>query len=154
MLKKYLPEDEKSVGYATLLEWNNILFEPEESVLDTPKNIVRVGSVQWQMRTVESYEDMLGQIEFFVDTVSDYQSDFIVFPEFFNAPLMGLSEKVDIREMSTHDEVIDQFKSIAEAFSFSSGTISRAFSWVDNSLILGAIPSLWASSQRAAHKHH
>lgn len=91
LLKKYLPEDEKSVGYATLLEWNNILFEPRDSVLDTPKSIVRVGAVQWQMRAVDSYKAMLEQIEFFVDTVSDYQSDFILFPEFFNAPLMALS---------------------------------------------------------------
>jgi len=93
LLKKYLPEDEQSVGYAILLEWNNILFEPEDSVLDTPKNIVRVGAVQWQMRAVKSYEDMLYPIEFFVDTVSDYQSDFVFFPEFFNAPILLSTEK-------------------------------------------------------------
>ncbi|HEY7773707.1 MAG TPA: bifunctional GNAT family N-acetyltransferase/carbon-nitrogen hydrolase family protein [Marinagarivorans sp.] len=93
LLKKYLPEDEKSVGYATLLEWNNILFEPLDSVLGTPKSIVRVGAVQWQMRAVDSYQSMLEQIEFFVDTVSDYQSDFILFPEFFNAPLIALSPR-------------------------------------------------------------
>ncbi|MDX1467414.1 MAG: GNAT family N-acetyltransferase, partial [Halomonas sp.] len=34
LLRKYLPEDEKSQGYATLLEWNNILFEPAERVLE------------------------------------------------------------------------------------------------------------------------
>lgn len=98
LLKKYLPEDEKSVGYATLLEWNNILYDPEESVLDTPKNVVRVGAVQWQMRAVSSYEEMLDQIEFFVDTVSDYQSDFILFPEFFGAPLMALTDKTSQTE--------------------------------------------------------
>lgn len=91
LMRKYLPEDEKSVGYATLLEWNNILFEPIDTVLHTPKHIVRVGAVQWQMRAISSYEELVAQVEFFVDTVSDYQSDFIVFPEFFNAPLMGLS---------------------------------------------------------------
>lgn len=90
LLKKYLPEDERSVGYATLLEWNNILYEPTETVLGSRKTTVRVGSVQWQMRTVSSVEELLSQVEYFVDTVSDYQSDFIVFPEFFNAPLMGL----------------------------------------------------------------
>jgi len=26
LLKKYLPEDQESVGYATLLEWNNIMY--------------------------------------------------------------------------------------------------------------------------------
>lgn len=33
-------------------------------------------------------ESLCEQIEFFVDVVSDYQSDFIMFPELFNAPLM------------------------------------------------------------------
>ncbi|MDX1604992.1 MAG: GNAT family N-acetyltransferase, partial [Candidatus Competibacterales bacterium] len=27
LLRKYLPQDQKSQGYATLLEWNNILYE-------------------------------------------------------------------------------------------------------------------------------
>lgn len=90
LLKKYLPEDASSSGYATLLEWNNILYEPTDTVLKTRKSTVRVGSVQWQMRKVESVEELMSQVEYFVDTVSDYQSDFIVFPEFFNAPLMGL----------------------------------------------------------------
>ena len=93
LLKKYLPEDAQSVGYATLLEWNNILYEPMDTVLASAKTIIRVGAVQWQMRTVESVEELLKQVEYFVDTVSDYQSDFIVFPEFFNAPLMGLTEQ-------------------------------------------------------------
>ncbi len=93
LLKKYLPEDQHSVGYATLLEWNNILFEPTDTVLESNKSIVRVGAVQWQMRTIDSVEDMLKQVEYFVDTVSDYQSDFILFPEFFNAPIMGLTDQ-------------------------------------------------------------
>ncbi len=91
LLKQYLPEDEKSQGYATLLEWRNIFFEPESSVLDTRKTIVRIGAIQWQMREVGSVEEMLKQVEYFIDALSDYKSDFALFPEFFNAPLMGLS---------------------------------------------------------------
>lgn len=93
LLRKYLPEDEQSRGYATLLEWNNILFEPAESVLDTRPTQVRVGAVQWQMREFASVEAALQQIEYFVDALSDYQSDFAVFPELFNAPLMGLQDR-------------------------------------------------------------
>lgn len=91
LLKQYLPEDEKSQGYATLLEWRNIFFEPESSVLDTRKTIVRIGAIQWQMREVSSVEEMLKQVEYFIDALSNYKSDFALFPEFFNAPLMGLS---------------------------------------------------------------
>jgi GNAT superfamily N-acetyltransferase len=93
LLHKYLPEDEQSRGYATLLEWNNILYEPAESVLETRPTQVRVGAVQWQMREFASVEAALQQIEYFVDALSDYQSDFAVFPELFNAPLMGLQDR-------------------------------------------------------------
>ena len=93
LMHKYLPEDEKSLGHATLLDWNNILYTPPTSLLDVKKTQVRLGAVQWQMRTVKNYEELLEQVEFFVDTVSDYQSDFILFPEFFNAPLMAFSDK-------------------------------------------------------------
>jgi len=91
LLKQYLPEDEKSQGYATLLEWRNIFYEPESAVIDTRKTQVRIGAIQWQMREVESVEELLRQVEYFIDALSSYKSDFAVFPEFFNAPLMGLS---------------------------------------------------------------
>lgn len=94
IMRGYIPEDRKSRGYATLLEWDNLYYEPAETPLvEAPKTQVRVGVVQWQMRPIDSLEGLLSQIEFFVDALSDYQSDFILFPEFFTAPLMGLSER-------------------------------------------------------------
>jgi predicted amidohydrolase/GNAT superfamily N-acetyltransferase len=91
LLKQYLPEDEKSEGYATLLEWRNIFYEPETTVIDSKKTQVRIGAIQWQMREVESVEECLSQVEYFIDALSNYKSDFALFPEFFNAALMGLS---------------------------------------------------------------
>lgn len=91
LLRGYLPEDEKSEGFATLLEWDNILYEPETPVVRSRKTMVRLGAVQWQMRWVNSVEEMLSQVEYFVDALAAYQSDFALFPEFFNAPLMGLA---------------------------------------------------------------
>lgn len=93
LLRDYLPEDEKSQGFATLLEWNNFLYEPAELVLDNRKTQVRVGAVQWQMREFDSVEAVLQQVEYFVDALSGYKSDFAVFPELFNAPLMGLQDR-------------------------------------------------------------
>lgn len=93
LLGKYLPEDKKSKGYATLLEWNNFLYEPSETFINSRSRNVRVGAVQWQMRAVTSVEQMLQQVEYFVDALSSYKSDFALFPEFFNAPLMGLTEQ-------------------------------------------------------------
>lgn len=92
LLGQYMPEDQKSQGYATLLEWSNILFQLSDSVIESRKPVVRVGAVQWQMRQVTSVEDVLLQVEYFIDTLSGYKSDFAVFPEFFNAALMGLSK--------------------------------------------------------------
>lgn len=119
LLRKYIPEDEKSGGYATLLEWNNILYEPAGTIFSTPKPIVRVGSVQWQMREVDSLEELLSQVEYFVDTVSDYQSDFVVFPEFFNMPLIGLkkefNQQIDaIHYLATYtDQIIEAMSQMA-----------------------------------------
>ncbi len=131
LLKKYLPEDEESVGFATLLEWSNILYEQMDTVLETPKSNVRVGAVQWQMRSVGSYEEMLEQIEFFVDTVSDYQSDFIVFPEFFNAPLMGLTNP------STQTEAI---RNLAEYTEQLRDDMSRMAIEYNANIITGSMP--------------
>ncbi|MCG8317200.1 MAG: carbon-nitrogen hydrolase family protein [Pseudomonadales bacterium] len=114
LMRSYLPEDKKSAGYATLLEWDNIFFDEEvDSVHDIEKTIVRIGVVQWQMRAVESVDELLKQAEFFVESLSDYKSDFALFPEFFNAPIMGLSENqssVDaIRFLSEYTDRIKNY---------------------------------------------
>ncbi len=131
LLKKYLPEDQESVGYATLLEWNNIMFEPTDTVIESTKSIVRVGAVQWQMRCVESVEEMLKQVEYFVDTVSDYKSDFILFPEFFNAPLMGLTEQ------SNQTEAIRYLAEYTETFK---NAMSRMAIEYNANIITGSMP--------------
>jgi len=93
LLRGYMPEDEKSAGYATLLEWNNILYEPPTTLGKRRKSMVRIGILQWQMRLTNSFDTWLSQVEYFVDTMADYQADFVLFPEFFNAPLMGLGDQ-------------------------------------------------------------
>jgi predicted amidohydrolase/GNAT superfamily N-acetyltransferase len=89
ILKNYLPSDKQSKGFATLIQWDNIYYEKDTpSPIYPPKSTVRIGLVQWQMRRY-NLEGFLQQVEYFVDAVSDYESDFILFPELFNAPLMG-----------------------------------------------------------------
>ena len=56
--------------------------------------------MQWKMRKVIGKEGLMQHIEFFVDTVSGYKADFIIFPEFFNAPLMA-----DFKKSSAADAV-------------------------------------------------
>lgn len=98
LLKRYLPEDAKSHGYATLLEWDNILYQPPADDDAYPyATSARIGVVQRSMREASSLQDLLDQVEFFIDALSNYRADFAVLPEFFCAPLMGL--KPDLSSM-------------------------------------------------------
>jgi len=92
IIRGYLPYDSESKAYATLLEWINVYYDEEfDKLIGNPKSNVRIGIVQWQMRATKSLEDFFQQIEFFVDTVSGYKADCVLFPEFFNAPMMALT---------------------------------------------------------------
>ena len=72
------------------MQWNNIFYEDKkEPLIGGRKSVVRLGTVQWQMRRVKDLDDLMQQVEFFVDAVAGYKADFALFPEFFNAPLMG-----------------------------------------------------------------
>lgn len=122
LIKGYLPEDKKSLGYATLLEWNNILYEPEGiAVEEIRKTVVRVAIVQWQMRLTDSFETWLNQVEYFVDSMADYQADFVLFPEFFNVPLMGMGDQENqfeaIRYLATYaDRIVEALSQFAVTY--------------------------------------
>jgi len=89
IITDYMPSDSESHAFATLLEWLNIYYEEKTQLIGRTKPVVRVGAVQWQMRSMRTTEDLLQQVEFFVDAVSGYQADIMLFPEFFNGPLMA-----------------------------------------------------------------
>lgn len=89
IIRNYIPEDQASHGYATLVQWSNIHYQEKEPLVGGRKRIVRVGAVQWQMRTMRTVDDLMGQVEFFVDALAGYKADFAVFPEFFNTPLLS-----------------------------------------------------------------
>ncbi|MEZ5527976.1 MAG: GNAT family N-acetyltransferase [Gammaproteobacteria bacterium] len=113
LLKAYLPEDTASHGYATLLQWHNLYYEPKKSPLfGGPRTSARIGCVQWQMRTLKSVDELLQQFEYFVDALSDYQCDAALFPEFFNAPLMGIESHASsldaIKDLCTYTDTIIQ----------------------------------------------
>ncbi len=88
VLRNYDPEDKQSHSFATLLEWNNIYFEKDEQLLGAVKEVVRIGVVQWQMRPLSTFDALVEQMDYFVDTIGDYGCDFCVFPEFFSGPLL------------------------------------------------------------------
>ena len=112
ILKGYLEGDEASKEFAVLLEWDNIYYEKKRRKAAIKKKVVRLGLIQWQMRPYQDIESLLQQVEYFVDAVSGYRSDFALFPEFFNAPLMArynqLSGAEAIRELAKYTEAIVQ----------------------------------------------
>jgi predicted amidohydrolase/GNAT superfamily N-acetyltransferase len=110
VLKGYLEGDEASNEFAVLLKWNNIYYEKPGKRPVTTKKVVRIGLIQWQMRQYRTLDELMQQAEYFIDAVSGYRSDFAMFPEFFNAPLMAennhMSEPEAIRELARHTPAI------------------------------------------------
>ena len=89
LLHNYMPGDEESKEYATLMEWNNVLYSHKNKFTRRRKNSVWAGLIQWEMRHFKNIDSLFEQIEFFLNTVAGYNSDFVLFPELFNAPLMS-----------------------------------------------------------------
>jgi predicted amidohydrolase/GNAT superfamily N-acetyltransferase len=121
ILKNYLEGDSLSKDYAVLLEWDNLYYEKKSEVPSAIKTVVRLGLIQWQMRPYSNLDDLMQQAEYFVDAVSGYRSDFALFPEFFNAPLMAennhLSEPQAIRELAQYtEEIVQQFSKLAISY--------------------------------------
>ncbi|WP_372792657.1 GNAT family N-acetyltransferase [Lutibacter sp.] len=121
VLKNYLEGDDESNGYAVLLEWDNIYFEKKSKTASVIKKVVRLGLIQWQMRPYKDLDELMHQVEYFVDAVSGYRSDFALFPEFFNAPLMAkdnhLSEAEAIRKLAEHtEEIVKKFSELSISY--------------------------------------
>ena len=121
VIRNYLPNDEESKHCATLLQWDNIYYQPPTDSYVERRPTVRIGCVQWQMRSYHTIDDVFEQVEFFVDAVSDYKSDFILFPEYFNAPLMAkyndMGEAQSIRALADYTEKMrDRFIELAISY--------------------------------------
>ncbi len=121
ILKGYLEGDELSKEFAVLLKWDNIFYEKPAKKAATKKKVVRLGLIQWQMRPYQDIQSLLQQAEYFIDAVSGYRSDFALFPEFFNAPLMAknnhMSEAEAIRELAKHtEEIVQKFSDFSISY--------------------------------------
>jgi len=121
ILKGYLKGDELSVEFAVLLEWDNIYYQKPTKKASAKKETVRMGLVQWQMRPYKNLEELMQQVEFFVESLSGYRSDFALFPEFFNVPLLAennhFAESAAIRELAKYTQpIIDKMSQLAISY--------------------------------------
>ncbi|MCG7281212.1 bifunctional GNAT family N-acetyltransferase/carbon-nitrogen hydrolase family protein [Chryseobacterium taklimakanense] len=110
ILKNYLPGDTSSQDNAVLMEWSNIYYSRRPNTMQD--SVVRLGLVQWQMRHFNDLDAFFEQVRFFVDVMSDYKSDFVMFPELFNTPLLApynhLSERESMLELAKLTETIKE----------------------------------------------
>lgn len=79
----------------------------------------RIGCVQWRMRLFTSIDDFLKQAETIVASLASYRCDVALFPEFFTAPLMGLTPGLptlqQMRTLATHTpHLVDAFSAMAQ----------------------------------------
>jgi len=98
VLAGYLPSDKESLGYAAHLVWRNPKYTERTITSRTARSrysqrTVRVSIVQYQQRRMRSFEEFGHNIEYFVDVVADYRSDFVVFPELFTLQLLSIENQ-------------------------------------------------------------
>ncbi len=97
VLANYLPSDRESMGYAAHLVWRNPKYQNQTEDVRRQRGrvseTVRVALVQYQQRRVSSFEEFGHQVEYFVDVVADYKSDFVVFPELFTLQLLSIENQ-------------------------------------------------------------
>lgn len=118
VLKNYAPEDMQSKEFATLLEWDNMYYSVDSKKQFVSKSYVRLGLIQWQMRLYNDLDEMFKQVEFFIDSISAYKSDFALLPEFFNGPLLAefndLDEASAMRAVAQYTpEIKNRFRDLA-----------------------------------------
>lgn len=96
VLHNYNTEDRESGGMAAHMVWRNPHFGSEvgeQPVSRRDRDTVRVATIQFQMRSVDSVDEFFSNVEYFVDIGSDYQADFVVFPEMFTLALLTLHKE-------------------------------------------------------------
>jgi predicted amidohydrolase/ribosomal protein S18 acetylase RimI-like enzyme len=116
VLENYLPSDKESLGYGVHLLWRNSEYEAQNSEGKKPlrSQKVRVVSVQYQQRSIQSFEEFKSLVEYYVDVTADYRADFVVFPELFTMQLLSIKNEqvpanVAIEHMTQYTQALKDF---------------------------------------------
>lgn len=100
------------------MEWNNPDYVAKSNIHFKTSDPVRICTVNYMMRKIDSFEEFANQIEYFVDVAYDAESDFVVFPELLTTQLMSFDEKRNpaesIRQLTKYTEqYIEMFNEFA-----------------------------------------
>lgn len=130
VLENYL-NDPESLGYAAHLLWENpeitSVTEDKKSPPGAAKKkhlegTVRLATVQYKQRGIESFEEFAQIVTYFVDVVADYRSDFVLFPELFTLQLLSIEnealrpEQAILRLTEYTAKIKDLFSNLAIKF--------------------------------------
>ncbi|HAM79499.1 carbon-nitrogen hydrolase family protein [Ornithinibacillus bavariensis] len=78
---------------------------------------IRVSAVQYHLEKINSFDDFASQVTHYVRTASEYDSEFVLFPEFFTTQLLSISEGTTSRVddlPSFTDQYIGLFSGLAK----------------------------------------
>lgn len=119
--------DKSSLNYSTFLEMPNPDFNLAKKKIASavfPKiqaRRVRVCAAQYNMRAIQSFEDLERSVEFFVDSADSYHCHFLLFPEYFTYQLLSFRQRLSMREATVElasytDRYIEMFKRFAQKY--------------------------------------
>ncbi|BDS08195.1 hydrolase YhcX [Oceaniferula spumae] len=109
--------DARSHNHASLIEWLN----PDYQAAAKDNSKVRVSCVQYQMRRIADFNEFAGQVRYFVETAADYNSEFVLFPEFFSVQLLSHLDPL------TSQEGIRKLADLTDDFTDLIANLSREF---------------------------
>jgi predicted amidohydrolase len=74
---------------------------------------VRVSAVQYHLHSIHSFEEFTNQVEHYIKTAKEFDSEFILFPEFFTTQLLSIGNKQGIYS-SIHElpDFTEQYRSL------------------------------------------
>lgn len=119
VLPDYLPSDQNSMGYAAHLIWKNPMNVEEKKGPVKKRGrmagTIRVAAVQYEQRRIKSFKEFSQIVEYFVDVVSDYHADFVLFPELFTLQLLSIANE-RIPPFQAVEKICDYTDAIKEMF--------------------------------------
>lgn len=124
-LDNFLRSGDSAGTQAWQIFWENPVYEaPAHHGGDGGRATgeIRVAAVQFQARRVDSFDQFMGQVEYFIDVAADYRSDFILFPELFTMPLVSAEEgavppEEAVRRVASHTEqFVERMRTLALSY--------------------------------------
>jgi len=82
---------------------------------------LRVSAVQYHLHTIASFEEFAEQVTHYVKTAAEFESEFVLFPEFFTTQLMSVpkpdGELPQIGDLASYtDRYVELFQTLARTF--------------------------------------